>query len=56
MPVGCRFHWGKYMPVDPAYMKAHYAKWDDFMTLRAQMDPNGIFVTPYWSERLGLPV
>lgn len=56
MPLDCRFHWGKYMPKDPAYMKAHYAKWDDFMALRDEMDPKRIFVTQYWSDRMGIPV
>jgi hypothetical protein len=55
MPLDCRFHWGKYMPKDPAYMRAHYPKWDAFMALRNQMDPQNVFVTPYWSERLGIP-
>jgi D-arabinono-1,4-lactone oxidase len=50
----CRFHWGKYMPVDPNYQRRQYPKWDAFMALREQMDPNQIFVTQYWRERLGI--
>ncbi|MDZ7266968.1 MAG: hypothetical protein ONB48_05650 [candidate division KSB1 bacterium] len=50
----CRFHWGKYLPVDPNYLRAQYPKWEAFMKLRAEMDPQQIFVTPYWRERLGV--
>jgi FAD/FMN-containing dehydrogenase len=50
----CRFHWGKYMPIDPAYLSARYPRWDEFMTLRQQLDPNQVFVTDYWRERLGI--
>jgi hypothetical protein len=51
----CRFHWGKYMPVDPAYLREQYPRWDDFMALRQELDPHQVFVTPYWRERLGIP-
>jgi hypothetical protein len=50
----CRFHWGKYMPADPAYLRAQYPRWDDFMALQQRMDPNQVFVTDYWRERLGI--
>jgi len=50
----CRFHWGKYMPVDPSYLRQQYPKWDAFMALREEMDPQQIFVTTYWRERLGI--
>jgi D-arabinono-1,4-lactone oxidase len=52
-----RFHWGKYIPAYdlPAWAE-HYRtslpKLDDFMALRAQRDPDGIFFTRYWRERL----
>ena len=55
MQFDCRFHWGKYMPVNPTYMKARYPRWNDFMNLRQTMDPNQIFVTDYWRDRLGIP-
>ena len=51
----CRFHWGKYMPKDPDYLRKQYPKWDEFMDIREEMDPNQIFLTDYWKERLGIP-
>ena len=30
------------------------ARWDDFLALRAERDPNNIFLTDYWRDRLGL--
>jgi len=50
----CRFHWGKFMPVDPQYISKQYPRWNDFMALRREMDPDGIFLTRYWQEHLGL--
>ena len=56
-----RLHWGKYQPaagpddrdwVD--YFRARYPRWDDFMALRRERDPNNIFLTQYWRDRLGL--
>jgi len=51
----CRFHWGKYMPIAPEYLKSQYPNWNGFMALRERMDPHQIFVTEYWRERLGIP-
>lgn len=56
----CRFHWGKYMPAPPqyphapAYFAQQYPKWNDFMKVRAQLDPDGIFLNTYWKKRLAL--
>jgi hypothetical protein len=56
-----RLHWGKYQP--PAspddrgwvdYFRSQYPRWDDFMALRRERDPNNIFLTSYWRDRLGL--
>ena len=52
--LSCRFHWGKYMPIAPEYLKRQYPKWDAFMALRDKMDPHKIFLTDYWKERLGI--
>jgi hypothetical protein len=50
-----RLHWGKYLPADSAkYLKAQYPRWNDFMKIRAEMDPNQIFVTEYWGKHLGI--
>jgi phage shock protein PspC (stress-responsive transcriptional regulator) len=50
----CRFHWGKHMPVNPEYLARQYPRWNEFMALRRRMDPNQIFVTQYWRDRLGI--
>lgn len=56
-----RLHWGKYQPrYDPGdrswvdFFRAQYPRWDDFLRLREQRDPNNIFLTAYWRERFGL--
>ena len=52
--LSCRFHWGKYMPVNPDYVKSQYPKMNDFLTLRSKLDPSNIFLTKYWKDRLGI--
>ncbi len=52
-----RLHWGKFIPrYDFADWAAHYKanlpRFEDFMTLRKARDPDGIFFTRYWRERL----
>lgn len=54
-----RLHWGKYMSTPDsdtgvAYLQSQYPKWDDFMQLRAEMDPDQIFVNSYWHQHLGM--
>lgn len=56
-----RLHWGKFQPRYPAgdrswvdFFRAQYPRWDDFLRLRAERDPNNIFLTEYWRERFGL--
>jgi len=56
-----RLHWGKFQPVIQApdrdwvdFLKAQYPRWDDFLALRAQHDPDGVFLTRYWRDRFGL--
>jgi len=59
-PYNFRPHWGKYLP-DPAgaqgiaYLKSLYPKWDNWMALRAEMDPYNLFLNDYWSAHLGIP-
>jgi hypothetical protein len=59
--VPFRLHWGKFQPpcspeqrewVD--YFAARYPRWEDFLRLRKQRDPNNIFLTDYWRDRFGL--
>ena len=56
-----RLHWGKFQPVYARgdrtwvdHLRAQYPRWDDFLALRAERDPNNIFLTDYWRDRLGL--
>ena len=49
-----RLHWGKYIIDDPDYLKSQYPRWDEFMNLRARLDPNQVFVTNYWRKYLAI--
>jgi len=56
-----RLHWGKFQPIYPTgdrawvdFFRAQYPRWDDFLRLRAERDPNNIFLTDYWRDRFGL--
>lgn len=56
---GFRPHWGKYLPpadgpTGARYLAARYPRFADFMALRARQDPNGMFVTDYWRDHLGI--
>jgi hypothetical protein len=59
--VPFRLHWGKEMPAssptDRAWVEllaARYPHWAEFLALRAQLDPDEVFLTEYWRDRLGL--
>jgi hypothetical protein len=59
--IPLRLHWGKFQPaVAPGdrtwvdLLRGHYPRWDDFLALRQERDPNNIFLTSYWRDRLGL--
>ena len=49
-----RMHWGKYFNVTPKALEAMYPKLHDFMRIRAQMDPKGIFINELLSKTFGL--
>jgi hypothetical protein len=56
-----RLHWGKFQPIYARgdrewvdFFGAQYPRWDDFLALRAERDPNNIFLTDYWRDRFGL--
>jgi FAD/FMN-containing dehydrogenase len=51
---GGRPHWGKKHTLTAADLRPLYPRWDDFLHLRAQMDPAGTFLNPYLKELLGL--
>ena len=59
--VPFRLHWGKYQPnYGPhewgwvKFFAARYPRWPEFVKLRAQRDPDEIFLTSYWRDRFGL--
>jgi D-arabinono-1,4-lactone oxidase len=59
--VPFRLHWGKFQPVYRRgdrdwvdFFRAQYPRWDDFLALRAERDPGGVFLTDYWRDRFGL--
>jgi hypothetical protein len=56
-----RLHWGKFQPIYKRgdrnwvdFFRAQYPRWDAFLALRAERDPNNIFLTDYWRDRFGL--
>ena len=56
-----RLHWGKEQPAstpaDRSWVElfaARYPRWDDFLALRGELDPDEVFLTDYWRDRLGL--
>ncbi|HEY1606436.1 MAG TPA: hypothetical protein VGF77_12655 [Allosphingosinicella sp.] len=51
-----RLHWGKFVPAyDFPFWAGHYRsslpRFEEFLRLRAQRDPDDIFFTRYWRER-----
>ncbi|MGE5702069.1 MAG: D-arabinono-1,4-lactone oxidase [Clostridia bacterium] len=50
---GGRPHWGKMHTMSAAQLREAYPKWDDFLQLRARLDPQGIFLNPYLTELIG---
>lgn len=56
-----RLHWAKFQPVyQPGdrrwvdFFRGQFPRWDDFLALRQQKDPNNIFLNDYWRARFGL--
>ncbi len=56
-PFGLRPHWGKVLPHASDAMRAHYRRelprLVDFLALRQELDPRGVFATAYWRDHLG---
>ncbi len=42
-----RPHWGKLHSLKAKDLRALYPKWDEFQRARQQLDPKGVFLTPY---------
>jgi len=53
-----RLHWGKHLPNDDLrgahYLRARYPRWDDFLALREQLDPHGLFLNTHFRAALGI--
>lgn len=56
-----RLHWAKFQPVYAEgdrgwvdFFRSQFPRWDDFLALRKEKDPNNIFLTAYWRDRFGL--
>lgn len=42
-----RPHWGKQHSARPSYLRGQYPHWDDFLRIRAELDPAGRFLNPH---------
>lgn len=61
---GARLHWGKQLPevgqrygsveFGPDLLRHRYSRMNDWLALRAQFDPERLFVSDYWVDVLGL--
>jgi hypothetical protein len=54
-----RLHWGKFLventstvPVD--YLEKQYPKWNEWLAIRSELDPNNLFLTDYWKKHLNI--
>ena len=48
-----RPHWGKMNTVDAAYLRERYTRFDDFVAVRDEADPERVFTNPYLDRVLG---
>ncbi|WP_338702707.1 D-arabinono-1,4-lactone oxidase [Streptomyces sp. Q6] len=44
---GGRPHWAKLHGLDAPALRSRYPRWDDFLGVRASLDPDGLFLSPY---------
>lgn len=51
---GGRPHWGKVHSLSAASLAARYPRWEDFLRVRAEFDPDGVFVNDYLAATFGL--
>lgn len=49
-----RPHWGKVHSLSPVALRARYPRWDEFLRVRAELDPDGVFLSPYLRGLFGL--
>lgn len=53
--VGGRPHWGKMHSLTARRLAGLYPRFDDFLRIREEMDPEGRFANPYLRQVLGRP-
>lgn len=57
--LGFRLHWAKLLfregDTTASYLRRQYPRWDDFLRVREQLDPDQLFVSSYWRRSLGIP-
>jgi hypothetical protein len=63
-PFAFRPHWGKFLPSPNAspspsanwadYYRQNLSRFDDFLALRAKLDPRQVFVTDYWRSNFAI--
>lgn len=53
--AGGRPHWGKWHRLEAKQLERVYPEWERFRTIRRQLDPNGVFLSPYLRRVLGEP-
>ena len=49
-----RPHWGKMHTLTAATLAARYPRWNDFLRVRAQLDPHGVFLNDYLQRLFGV--
>ena len=54
--VDARPHWGKMHTLDAATLRTRYPRFDEFVGLRDELDPHGVFTNAYLNRVLGEPV
>ena len=53
--LSIRYHWGKHFPADTDSddIRNMYPKFDDFVNIRKEMDPKGVFINPFLKKTFG---
>jgi len=51
-----RPHWGKKHTLRAEDLRPLYPRWEQFLQVRQRTDPQGVFLTPYLRELLGVPI
>lgn len=52
-PYGARPHWGKLHELDAELLRTRYPRFDEFVAIRKEIDPDGVFSNRYLEQVLG---